>query len=94
MTYGTSCHNIARHVLPNQAFLGKQNIFLELASILRMCLGPTLNLRATSLINISGVIFIYVDIRNGFTCIEEISKLAVLSSKKYHLSQSAANLSI
>ena len=38
--------------------------------------------------------FICVKIINLFTCVEEIIKLEVQSSKKYHSSQSAANLSI
>ena len=40
-----------------------------------------LNLLAISLINNSGLIFIYVKIMNLLTCGEDIGKLAVYSSK-------------
>ena len=44
--------------------------------------------------NNSGLIFIWVKIMNLFACGEEISKLAVYSSKNYYSSHSAANLNI
>ena len=40
VTYGMLCHVICHQVLPTQPFLGKQRIFLGVASILRVCLCP------------------------------------------------------
>ena len=80
--------------LPSEAELP-----LGVASILKMCLCTSsvhhiLSLIATSSINNSGLVFICVKIMNVFIGGEEISKLAVYSSEKYHSSQSAAYLRI